>query len=64
MRILPKWGNLPGLVSAVSGASVVFTVSADTSVDVSGFENMQGIPIVNLAHIILWCKKSLDFLQL
>ena len=37
-----KWGNLPGfvsavsVVSAVSGASVVFTFSAETSVDVSG----------------------------
>ena len=38
----PKWGNLPGfvsavsVVSAVSGASVVFTFSTETSVDVSG----------------------------
>ena len=48
-----EWRNIPGLVSvvsAVSGASVVFTVS----VDGPGFKKMQGIPIVNFAQIILW----------
>ena len=38
----------------VSRASVVFTVSTDTSVDGAGFENMQDIPIVNFAQTILW----------
>ena len=52
--------NQPGFVS---GASVVFTVSADTSVDVSGFGNMQGIP-ENFAHFIHWCIcSSMDCLQ-
>ena len=44
---------MPVSPKVVSDASVVFTVSADTSVDGSGFENMQGISIVNL-NVIIW----------
>ena len=56
--------SVPASPKVVSGASVVFTVSTDTSVDGPGFENMQGIPIVNFAQIILWWNcKSRDWLQ-
>ena len=45
---------MPASPKVVSGVSVVFTVSTDTSVDGAGFENIQGIPSVNFAQTILW----------